>query len=340
LIAVLGPAVVALTAAVGVLVIALTIVRGAIRRRNRREQRFRPAASQALAMYVADVGPAPAPGNPGERAALRSVALTALADLTGQESERVTDLLADLGYVEEAMARLKSRRRSRRRRAAEELARVQSVVSIGTLIAGLEDSDVLVRTSCARVLAEIGDAVLAARIAEVAAHDMELAPGAAAAVVLALGRYQPAALGALLVPAAPALARVVAVKVAGRLRLTRHVQALRECLSGGADVAAEAARGLGLIGDIGAIPGLRAVARDQRRPPRVRAAAAAALGSIGDPSAAGELEPLLSAADWSLRAAAAQALASLGRPGEAVLRRAVRASEPEAREQAEAVLAR
>jgi HEAT repeat protein len=331
---------IALTAAVALLAVTLTAVRVEIRRRHRRYLAFHPAASRAVAMYIAGVGPPPQPGSQGERDALREVALSTVTDLTGSERQTVVRLLEDLGFVDDAVAGLTSRRRSRRRGAAEQLALIQSPQAIPALTAGLDDQDALVRTSCARTLAEIGGPQLGPRLAAVAAADMTAVPGAAAAVVLALGRHHPDALEPLLAPAAPAPVRAVAVSVAGRLRLAQLSPSLRECLSGGDGLAGTAAQGLGMIGDIEAAGRLRELADDSGSPLTARAAAVTALGSIGDPAAVPVLEPLLTAPDWQLRAAAASALSWLGEPGSWALRRAVSLGPPEAREQAEAVLAR
>ena len=336
----LGPAVIALTAGVGVLVIALTVVRLVIRGRARRVRAFQPSVSRVLGRYLSGAGPAPAPASRAERDALNTIALAALVDLTGREREVVAHLLAGLGYVDEAAAGLTSRRVSIRRRSAEELARIAVPDSIGALTGSLDDPDVLVRTSCARTLAVIGDAALCPRIAAVAARDAALAPGAAAAVVLALGRNRPAAMEPLLAQDAPAAVRLVAVRVAGRLRLAELAWLLRGCLTGDAELAAAAAEGLGMIGDFDAVAGLRELAIAPGRPPRARTAAATALGAIGDVAAVPVLESLLTAKDWALRAAASGALTRLGLPGEDALRRASRLGRPEAREQAEAALAR
>ncbi len=338
--AALGPAVMLLTAAVATLALSLTAVRIMIRRRHRRELAFRPGASQAVAVFVAGAGPPPRrPASRGERQALRAAALATIADLTGSEREQVVGLMEDLGYVDDGVAQLESGSRSRRRQAAEELALTGSRRAIGALTWGLDDPDPLVRTACARTLAQIGDPELAPRLGAVAAQDMEVAPGAAAAVVLALGRHQPGALEPLLRPGAPAAARMVAVTVAGRLRLAQLAPALRACLASGGGLAAAAAHGLGLIGDIEAIGRLGDLASDPHSPLAARAAAVTALGAIGDPDTVPVLEPLLTSSDWPLRAAAARALGWLGGPGTWALRRAASLGPPEAREQAEAVLA-
>jgi HEAT repeat protein len=131
----------------------------------------------------------------------------------------------------------------------------------------------------------------------------------------------------------------VALTLAGEMRLAEHAPLLLACLDDRDDLAVPAARGLGLIGEVDAVGPLREVMCDECRGRDVRAAAARALGSIGQPGAVPALEAQLQAADWVLQAAAAQALARMGEPGEAALRRAAGSGRPEARELAEAALA-
>lgn len=331
-------AVAALMGLVVLLVLALTAVRVAIRRRRRREQRLWPATSEAIARYVTGVDELPRPAGPAERAMFRTVALATLADLRGSEHDIAVGMLSELGYVAEAEDALTARRSTVRRRAAELLALAATADSAPALISGLDDRDPLVRTSCARTFARVGPADAAPLAAATAERDMVAVPGAAAAVVLALGRTHRMALLPLLQPGVPQQVRLVAVAVAGRLRLAELAPALRECLHDGDELAAAAAEGLGMIGDIQAVPGLQELARD--RAPHARAAAVTALGSIGDPGSVPVLEPLLNETDWTLRAGAARALTRLGEPGTAALHRAAVWGPPEAREQAEAALQR
>jgi len=86
------------------------------------------------------------------------------------------------------------------------------------------------------------------------------------------------------------------------------------------------------------VPALSAMAADAGRSAAARTAAAAALGSIGDPVAVPALEALLRAGDWSLRAVAARGLAALGAPGLDALREAAVSVAPEVREPAAAAL--
>ena len=327
-----------LAAAVLLLAVFLTAIRVAIRRRQRRERRFGPGASQGIAKYLAGAGDAPRPTGRVERAIFLDAALAALTDLRGSEREELVALMRQLGYFDDAQAALTTRRRAVRRSAAEMLALAGTATVAPALVDGLRDPDPLVRTSCARTLAQTGAEDVIPEVTATAAHDIESVPGAASAVVLALGRSHPAALTPMLGAGAAAPVREVALEVAGRLRLAELSPSLRACLHDGDDLAATAAEGLGLIGDIEAAGALRDLAGDQARALPARAAAVTALGSIGDPGSVPLLEPLLASGDWPIRAAAARALGQLGEPGAAALRRAASSGRPEAREQAEAVL--
>ena len=338
MIASLEAAVVGLAVAVGLLVPLIVVIRVVAGRRARRERRLRPGAEMSLAQYLAGSGGTPSVRAAGERAVLLQVALEAMADLRGSDRARLAALLERLGYVTDAASRLHVRRRAARRRAAETLSAIGTPASAPAVITGLADRDVLVRTACARTLADVGDENAVPAIIACAERDVLAAPGAVAAVVLALATSRPAALAPLLGPDAAPRVRKVAIAVTGELRLSQHAAMLRACLADRDDLSAASARGLGLIGDAQAAPALAGLACDDHRAPSTRAAAATALGSIGDATAAGVLESLAQNPDWLLRHAAAQALSRLGEPGTAALRRVARSGPPAARAQAEAAL--
>jgi HEAT repeat protein len=312
-------------------------------RRRHRADRLGPPAAWSLASYLAG-GPRPQPPAAGragragraERAALLTAALEALSDLRGSERDRLTALLDQLGFVSQCIAKLAAGRRAERRRAAESLSAIGSPAAVPALTAGLNDRDVLVRTTCARALAEAGDEELIPVVAAAVARDARRAPGASAVVVLAVASSRPEALGPLLRPGAPAELRAIAITVVGELRLAEHALALRDALADGDVVAAGAARGLGMIGEFGATGALARLALDEQRPAAVRAVAVTALGSIGSRADTEVLEHLIAAADWPVQAAAAGALARLGPPGMAALHRAATSGPRRVRELAEA----
>jgi HEAT repeat protein len=325
--------------AAGVTLIAATIVArrlvGGVHRRRRID--LRPGIELALATFLVDEDAEdPAPETRAERHVFRAVALEALTELRGTERARLAALLVRLGFADEAIPALGARRRSARRQAAEALALIGGADTVSALRDGLTDRDAIVRGTCARGLAEndaAGDIV--GTILRALERDAVLAPGGAAAVVLALGGHRPAAVGRLLAPNVGPELRVLAAAVAGELRLSEHAPLLRACVEDDDDeLAARAARGLGLIGDSEAVPQLLEALRDNGRSADVRVASAGALGSIGDVTAVRALEWQLRESGWSLRASAARGLALLGSPGVDALRRALDSKREDVRAQA------
>jgi len=322
---------------------AIIATRAALIQRQRRLRRVRPGTETLLAEYLAGTPAMPATATRRERAVLLDVALEAIADLRGEERARLVGLLEELGFVSSAMSGLSARRRVSRRRAAEVLATIRSRAAVGALTPALADRDALVAVTCAYTLAEMGgEGYVAAVIATIKRHAVR-APGATAAAMLALGAKQPSALTPLLARDVAPPVRMTAIEIVSELRLPQYLPALRACLTdaGGTDsddVAASAARGLGLIGDAEAVEALIGFTSDASRTGAARAAAAQALGSIGDPRAVPVLATQLRARDWKVRAAATGALGGLGDPGIAVLRRAASSGSAEVRLLAEAAL--
>jgi HEAT repeat protein len=311
-----------LTCLVILLVLLLIVIRMAAIERSRRARRFRPAAEASLGTYLAGSGTILAMAGRGERALFLAVALEALADLRGDERDRLVDLLVELGFLRDAMLALGARRAVTRRRAAETLAALATPLAVPAVTAALADRDVLVRTTCACTLAETGGEDTVPAIMAVARRDAPAAPGAAASVVLALAQRWPGALAPLFARDSAASIRRIAVTIAADLRLAQLAGQLQACLEDSDDLAASSAHGLGRIGEFSAVAALARLACDSGRAPGVRAAAAAALGAIGDPSSLDVLGRLLVAPEWPVQAAAAEALAHLGDPGSAALRRA------------------
>jgi HEAT repeat protein len=329
---------VALCFMVVMLIQLIIMVRTAANHRKLRDGRLRPAAEAAIANVAAGGGDVPAPRNRGERAVLLHVAIEALADLQGSERTELIGALRRRGYPAEAAAGLRAARRVVRRRAAETLAAIATPDDVPILAGGLDDRDDLVQATCARVLAEVGGPEVTAAVAAAVIRTMPRRPGAAVAVVLAIGTRHPPALGGLLGPDVPAPVRATAIAVAGQLRLAEHAPALVACLGDRDDLATSAAYGLGRIGDAQAVPELSRLAMAAGRALPARVAAVKALGAIGDPAAVDVVRQQLPAAEWPIAAAAAGALAQMGEDGLALLREAATSQRPELAQLAGAAL--
>jgi HEAT repeat protein len=340
-------------AAVGSLALLILANRLASRGRRRKQARLRPHYAEAIASFLAGEEGAKLPSLPDSKAARQAfwaVALEALIELEGGERDRLTHALEDTGLVVDATRRLRSRRRSIRRRAADSLALVRSEGAAEALLAGLDDSDRFVRLGCARALAELRDDRFQRRIFETAGaeakveplgHEAELSPGLVAEILLALGPQGAAALADLSESGRSVHLRRLAVAVLAALRLPAYAPVLRAVLASKDDgLAVEAARGLAALGDVEAVEMLLDVIRNRERPSFVAAEAASALGKIGDARAVPLLEAALRSENWSVQSSAAEALVELGPEGADALRRAIGSGRPSSRAHALAALDR
>jgi HEAT repeat protein len=311
---------------------------GGVMRRRRSE--LRPQLERSVAAFLATED-APLPAQPAGRAA-RSMFLEicreALAELRGADRRRLVALLERSGLIAAAVAELHARATRRRRYAAETLALAASPPTRAALASGLDDRDRHVRLVCARSLAELGDAETLPATLE---RDADAAPGAVAAALLALAATRPQEVGRIAATTRSAQLRALALAVIGELRLSDQAPLLRSALASDDDeIAARAARGLGLIGDVESVTELEELLERDGRSWFVRAATAKALGAIGDPRAVRVLEWQLRDDSWRLQANAAEALAQLGLDGSQALERALGSERESVRSLARAALDR
>jgi hypothetical protein len=311
---------------VGMLLGLLVVVRVRTQRRRSRLTATRERFETLIAQRLVSDDPPPTPSglDESERVCLLDAGLAALLELRGRERERVSALLEEAGVIRAEAAALRTGSSGRRRRAADVLGLIATPATHEPLRAALQDADVGVRLAAARGLAELGDADdewSTTLIADAAAEEHRL--GALAELMLALWAQAPSRLGTVFLNSRSDEVRRIVIAVIGELRLGEHVGILRQALHAYDDeLAARAARGLGLVGDVESTDALVAVVRDRRRSWFVRAAASTALGQLGDPAAVHALTAELDAGEWPRRRAAAEALARIGPTGEAALRSA------------------
>jgi HEAT repeat protein len=341
MIALLAFVAVGMGAAFLILVATIVVRRAIADRRRRREGAQRPTLEAAVAEYLGGDDPPPAPVTVADRRLLRTIALEAMGELKGRERERLVALVEDAGIVSETAAELGSRWPRRRRTAAEALRQIASEQAAATLLSGLADRDVDTRLTCAAALAELREEEPIPALVDLAEAAAVERPGAVAAILVTLGRRHPTAIGGSLEAGRRLELRRLAAAVAGELRLAEQVGALRRCLAEDDDeLVARAARGLGAIGDDGAVEPLLGLVEAGDRAWFVRLAATGALGAIGDPRAVVPLEHELRDGEWSLQAKAARALRLLGATGEAALERTLESPLSTARDHARVALGR
>jgi HEAT repeat protein len=282
-------------------------------RHRRRDAALRPGLELAVVEYLA-AEDAPAPVSPdggGAHRLLGTIAIEMIGELRGRE----------------------------RRVAAETLRRIARADAAPGLVGGTQDPDIDTRLTCAAALAELADTGPIAGVLDIADAAAVTRPGAVAAILVTLGRRHPDALGDALGVGRSSELRRLAAAVVGELRVAEHAKALRAALADFDDeLVARAARGVGMIGDAGAVDSLLTLAETRERAWFVRIAATGALGELGDERALAPLERELREDGWTAQAKAARALRSLGGPGEAVLREALDSPVETVREHARVAL--
>jgi HEAT repeat protein len=334
---------VGMAAAFAALVVTIFVGRFLSDRRRGREAALRPEIEVGLVEYLAAEDPEPPrlPVGAEARALLRSMVLEMIGELQGRERERLVALMEQVGIVAETAAQLAAGRRRTRRAAAEALRQLGSEQAATALEVGIADPDLDTSLTCAAALAELSGEERIPPIVDLAEDAALARPGAVAAILVTLGRRHPEAISEALAPARkPELQRLGAA-VAGELRLAGEVPALQRSLRSSDDeLVARAARGLGKIGDDGAVEVLLDLVEPGDRAWFVRLAATDALGAIGDPRAVEPLERELSSANWVLQAKAAGALRMLGAGGEEALRQALASPLATVRDHAKVALER
>lgn len=240
-------------------------------------------------------------GEPGESAAARAElrgrtgraweefeeqAFAMIPKIKGDAREELVALLLGRGAAVRAMANARSRSHVRRARGAYQLGALGQLDAVGALVSLLADKRFLVRRLAVRSLGQVGDHAAVTPMLDAAEVDPQLTRD----VTVALVRIGLAA--------APELRHDLDVSV--------HTVGHRRR-------GAIAARALGMIGDVAAVPLLKEVV-DEEEAGSLRWAAAGALGEIGVPEVVPVLLRALDEDDVRLQVAAGRALGSIGDP--------------------------
>lgn len=249
---------------------------------------------------------------------LSTLMVERMALLRGAGRDYLFQLAANLGLVDRYLGNLRSLRKWRRARAAENLGYFGGERAVEPLGALLSDRDETVRAVAARALARIGTKEATERLARTLDDPSELTRLRAAENLERLGDPAIGPLSGIILEL-PTEGAVVAARVLGHLRARRARPALSAALlhTCDDDVRAQTTLALGRIGDPADVPLILQSARNPSWP--VRAQAANALGFIGEVSALPVLKELAADHEWWVRLNACKALANMGPSGEAAL---------------------
>ncbi|HEV2743771.1 MAG TPA: HEAT repeat domain-containing protein, partial [Rubrobacter sp.] len=332
---------VGIMALLNVLVVMLTVgtkaLRGLRRRRTRRStSKLEEALDESL--ITGEAHPDLLGLNDRETDLLAILMVEYLSVLSGVERDRLVRLAAESGLVGRSFARLRSRNRWRKARAAENLGYFGGPEAAGHLTPLLGHPDETVRAVAARALARIGTKEAAEALAETLNDASELTRLRIAENLERIGVLAVDPLVATLGGDAAVQAKVLAARILGYLRAAEARPALKGAMleGGQADLRAQATLALGKIGNPGDVPALEEAARDEEWP--VRAQAANALDMIGDVSTIPALQELTVDPEWWVRLNASRALANMGPEGERALARVLQGADRYARDRAVATL--
>ena len=304
-----------------VAMVALTLgVKAARTRRQRKTKASRERLESALDESLATGEIHPGLLNLGDRDLdlLAILMVEYLALLRGSERERLVRLAQEAGLVERYCQALRARGRWRRARAAENLGYFGGPGTVEPISRLLQDGDETVRAVAARALARIGTPDAAGALARTLDDPSELTRLRMAENLERIGSLAVEPLLETLGHGSPP-ARLLAARVLGNLRALDARPALCEALRQGAfpDLRAQAALALGTVGDPEDVPALLEAADDEGWP--VRAQTASALGMIGETSSIPKLQELTLDREWWVRLNASKALANIGPAGERAL---------------------
>lgn len=266
-----------------------------------------------------------------------------MALLRGTGREYLMNLADDLGLVALYTDALRSGRRWKRARAAENLGFFGGPRVAGPIATLLVDDDETVRAVAARALARIGTEEAVRALARTLDAPSEITR---LRVAENLERISHPAVGPLIESLADIASLgtrqlngpVMAAQVLGNLRAAEARGVLKQAARNGAetDVRAQSTLALGKIGDPDDVPTLLACSRDEAWP--VRAQATNALGMIGEVSAVPRLKEMASDDAWWVRRNACFALANMGPEGEAALLEILHSDDRYARDRAAATM--
>jgi HEAT repeat protein len=272
-----------------------------------------------------------------DREVLSALIVELLASLRGTARKRIAGLAGELGLVKRDLNRLRSRRRWRKARAAENLGFFGGPDATPQLAALLSDEDETVRAVAARALSRIGTPDAAQALARILSDPSELTSLRAAENLERIGSLAVEPLVALL-GTDERRAQVFAARILGDLRVAEARPALCEAIRRhwNTDLRAQATLALGKIGNPEDVSTILEASEDRSWP--VRAQAANALEIIGDTSTIPTLERLSVDGEWWVRLNASRALVNMGPEGERTLARILEGPDRFARDRAAATL--
>jgi HEAT repeat protein len=327
----------AVVAAFGLLLALIVATKARRQIRDLRRRRRRAALEPLVLRYgAAREGSIAAllPGPPGrlDRDVLEAILLDQIQAVRGSVRDRLVRACEELGLLDRQIALLASRRPWVRAEAAEKLGLMRSPRAAEPLARAMDDPVGEVRIRAARALGAVRGRAAVSKLVTALMEPNRWSAMRVADILTGMGEEAVADLMREMAHL-PDPSRLLVIDIFGRVRSLRSIDTLRELLHDRVpDIRARAAHALGTIGDPGSVPALVAALADPEWP--VRAMAAKALGRIPGDDAVRPLCGALTDSQWWVRANAAEALKGKGDEGHRALVSMLDSKDAYAREQA------
>ena len=267
-----------------------------------------------------------------EKQAIEQILLDHIQRVRGIERERMAQAMEQLGFIDEYLDGLHSRRWWRRAEAAEKLGLAASKRAIQALSDALDDEMPEVRLRAAKALGQLGGVASARKLVLALNEPNRWSTIRVADILIGMGQesIDP------VIDAFDDLTRegqLAVLDIVGRIRpIAATPWLLEKTRDEATDIRARACHALGSIGDPNVSPDLITALKDPEWP--VRAMAAKALGRMLVADAIPELSRALRDPQWWVRHNSARALRAIGPRGLEALEKLVADGDPFAREQA------
>ena len=288
---------------------------------RRRTQKFEPLVLNLLETPAA-LQPLTKGLWPKDRSIIEQLLLRQAGELAGEDRDHMTGALEELGYVDEMIRGLGSKRWWRRLEAASKLGVARSRWSMPSLLQTCHDPAEEVRLAAVRSLGELNDTSGLRLLFQAMEDGSQWTPERVADSLLAIGPAAASEVRAEIELTTQPEARRLYIRVARLLEDVGAIDVLCGLMSDpDGETRKEAARALGGIPDPGSVKTLERALSDQDG--EVRAEASRALGILQDRGTIEALFHILRDPVLGVRYNAAWALSQLGTEGHNALVKAV-----------------
>ena len=271
-----------------------------------------------LLLDPSDIGSLQLAVDTRDRQVIRRKLLQQTEQLKGIDKDHMTGVFERLGFVQDEVSALRSRKWWRRLEAAVNLGNIHSRDAVQPLIAAVQDTNEDVRLAAVRSLGQLGSDQGLGVLLDALEDEGQWTPAKIVEILVGIGPEIESEVLQRIDSGRSSRSRKLYVELCGHLRLLEGASGIRSLADDPeATVRAAVAKALGMIGHDSASDTLAGLLTDQDC--HVRAEAAKSLGRLASAETAENLKKALEDPEWQVRRNAAVSLCLLGPAGKDLL---------------------